>query len=97
MSFITGIVHALVEQGAVCAIVLFASSAGKTPGGIPPFHAHERARFRTQLPCFLRVGCPTLKGNEIHAHCPLIFLLSLLESSLVRCRHLGGSAYTRCK
>ncbi len=95
MSFITSIVHALVEQDAVCAVVLSASCADRHAAH-PPFHANERARFRTQLPGYLRVVRSTLKGNEIHAHRPLIFFLpSLLENGLFRCEHLGGSTHAR--
>jgi hypothetical protein len=55
----------------------------QTCSGISPLHTHEPATFRTRLPCSLRVVRSALKGREMNAHRPLIFiLLSLLEGGL---------------
>ena len=65
MSFINGIVYALVEQDPVCAADLSASCADRHAAA-SPFHENERARYRRQLPGFLRVVRSTLKGDDMN-------------------------------
>src|SRR2546423_10558178 len=97
MSFITGIVHALVEQDAVCAVVLSASRADRRAAAYPHSTQMRELGSEHNFQAFLRAVCSTLEGIEIDTHRSLIFfLLSLPESNSARCCHPRGSARSRC-
>lgn len=56
---------------------------GQRRSSIPTPYAHELAAVKTQLPCLCARVYSPLKGNELAAHCPLIFFLPVTPGGAI--------------
>src|SRR6266702_4008453 len=81
MSSITGIVHALVEQDAVCAIVLSASCADRRAAAYPHSTQMREPGSEHNFQAFLRAVCSTREGNETDEVDPLSWSAQLWKLS----------------